>query len=71
MKSDKLFIEVTQGMQDLTNLLEKAISVESKLHPKYKALIKSDMSTELLTILGLQCSQLHDAFDRLGEAMHE
>lgn len=71
MNTDKLFIEVMQNMQDLTRLLEKAIVLESHLHVSYRELIRQELPTELKSALEIQIVQLHDAFERLEEAMHE
>lgn len=71
MNSDKLFIEVMQNMQDLTRLLEKAIVLESHLYVHYRELIRKGIPTELKSALETQIAQLHDAFERLEEAMHD
>ena len=71
MNSDKLFIEVMQNMQDLIRLFEKAIVLESHVYVHYRELTRKGIPTELKSALEIQIAQLHDAFDRLEEAMHE
>ena len=71
MNTDKLFIEVMQNMQDLTRLFEKAIVLESHLYVRYRELNRTEIPTELKSALEIQIAQLHDAFERLEEAMHE
>ena len=71
MNSDKLFIEVMQNMEDLIRLFEKAIVLESHLYTHYRELIRKGIPTELKSTLEIQSALLHDAFERLEEAMHE
>ena len=71
MNSDKLFIEVMQNMEDLIRLFEKAIVLESHLYTHYRELIRQGLPTELQLVLEIQIAQLHDAFERLEDAMHE
>lgn len=71
MQTDKLFIEAIQGMQDLTNLIEKAISVEAKLNKAYTSLHLEDLSDERIELLNLFGTKLQDAFDKLQEVMDE
>ena len=71
MQVDKLFTEAIQGMQDLTNLIEKAISVEAKLNKDYTSLHLEDLSDERIELLNLFGTKLQDAFDKLQEVMDE
>ena len=71
MQVDKLFTEAIQGMQDLTNLIEKAISVEAKLNKDYTSLHLEDLSDERIELLNLFGTKLQDAFDKLQEVMNE
>ena len=71
MQVDKLFTEAIQGMQALTNLIEKAISVEAKLNKAYTSLHLEDLSDERIKILNLFGTKLQDAFDKLQEVMDE
>lgn len=71
MNSDKLFIEVIQGMQDLTRLFEKALVVESKLYVDFKALHHQGIPQELIPVLDAQADRLHEVFIRLEDAMDE
>lgn len=71
MQADKLFVEAIQGMQDLTNLIEKAISVEAKLNNDYTSLHLEDLSDERIEILNLFGTKLQDTFDKLQEVMNE
>ena len=71
MNSDKLFIEVMQGMQDLTRLFEKALAVESKLYADFKALHHQGIPQELIPTLDAQADRLHEVFIRLEDAMDE
>lgn len=66
MNSDKLFVEVMQGMQDLTRLFEKALAVERKLYVDFKALYQQGIPLDIMPTLDVQADRLHEAFIRLG-----
>ena len=66
MNSDKLFIEVMQGMQDLTRLFEKALAVERKLYEDFKVLHQQGIPQDLMPTLDVQADRLHETFIRLG-----
>ena len=71
MTKDLLYVEVMQMAQDVTSIINKAIKLENKLHPRFLALMKDNDLTPLqLLALGEQMVKLDKAIQELEDAFY-
>lgn len=67
----KLYADFIQDIQNITNLLEKAIALEVKADKKFKKLQDVPMTSAEKDVIQLYCNTMYDTFYEFEEAIHE
>lgn len=67
----KLYADFIQDIQNITNLLEKAIALEVKADKKFKKLQDVPMTLAEKDVIQLYCNTMYDTFREFKEAIHE
>lgn len=67
----KLYADFIQDIQNITNLLEKAIALESKADKKFKQLLDVPMTSAEKDVIHLYCNTMYATFREFKEAIHE
>lgn len=67
----KLYADFIQDIQNITNLLEKAITLDSKADKKFKQLLDVPMTLAERDVIRLYCNTMYDTFCEFKEAIHE
>ena len=67
----KLYADFIQDIQNITNLLEKAIALDVKADKKFKKLQDVPMTSAEKDVIQLYCNAMYDTFCEFKEAIHE
>ena len=67
----KLYADFIQDIQNITNLLEKAIALEVKTAKKFKQLQDVPMTLAEKDVIRLYCNTMYATFCEFKEAIHE
>lgn len=67
----KLYADFIQDIQNITNLLEKAIALEVKSDKKFKKLQDVHMTLAEKDVIQLYCNKMYATFCEFKEAIHE
>lgn len=67
----KLYADFIQDIQNITNLLEKAIALEVKADKKFKKLLDVPMTSAEKDVIYLYCNTMYATFREFKEAIHE
>lgn len=67
----KLYADFIQDIQNITNLLEKAIALDAKADKKFKKLLDVPMTSAEKDVIQLYCNTMYDTFREFEEAIHE
>lgn len=67
----KLYADFIQDIQNITNLLEKAIALDAKADKKFKQLRDVPMTLAEKDVIRLYCNAMYDTFCEFKEAIHE
>ena len=67
----KLYADFIQDIQNITNLLEKAIALDAKADKKFKKLRDVPMTSAEKDVIRLYCNTMYDTFCEFKEAIHE
>lgn len=67
----KLYADFIQDIQNITNLLEKAIALDAKADKKFKQLQDVPMTLAEKDVIRLYCNTMYATFREFEEAIHE
>lgn len=67
----KLYADFIQDIQNITNLLEKAIALDAKAYKKFKQLQDVPMTSAEKDVIQLYCNTMYNTFCEFEEAIHE
>ena len=67
----KLYADFIQDIQNITNLLEKAIALEVKADKKFKQLLDVPMTSAEKDVINLYCNTMYATFREFKGAIHE
>ena len=64
----KLYADFIQDIQNITNLLEKAIALDAKADKKFKQLQDVPMTSAEKDVIQLYCNTMYNTFCEIGRA---